>query len=196
MNFAYQGPAWFHDASNDVEAPKAFLQWQWLCRIIIRNHQGQRVWSISTLTPPLSSRPHTMNILACSQIPSCNCAQVLLCALLQRPFSCPLAAMSSSYFLSKSRCSCTPIAETQGKDEASLAGKNLCVWLLNSIHIHRCPKWIAPKYIGIKTTPRFFQWNQRSKFRKEYHRNTPRLLLGHCNVKSRLFIFYWDDTLW
>mmetsp|Transcript_29340 Transcript_29340/g.63649 ORF Transcript_29340/g.63649 Transcript_29340/m.63649 type:complete len:218 (+) Transcript_29340:389-1042(+) len=26
-------------------------------------------------------------------------------ALLQRPFSCPLAAMSSSYFLSKSRCS-------------------------------------------------------------------------------------------
>ena len=127
MNFAYQGPAYFHDASNDVEAPKAFLQWQWLCRIIIRNHQGQRVWSISTLTPPLSSRPHTMNILACSQIPSCNCAQVLLCALLQRPFSCPLAAMSSSYFLSKSRCSCTPIAETQGKDEASLAGKNLCV---------------------------------------------------------------------
>jgi hypothetical protein len=49
----------------------------------------------------------------------------------------------------------------------------LCVWLLNSIH--RCPKWIAPKYIGIKTSPRFFQWNQRSKFRKEYHRNTPRI---------------------
>ena len=37
-------------------------------------------------------------------------------ALLQRPFSCPLAAMSSSYFRSKSRCSCRRLNPRQSLD--------------------------------------------------------------------------------